>query len=254
MKKVLLSITLLAALALIPSMGHSQDDKGSKKKKGKKDAPAEPKKEEDKFGDLVKKCKKSEGLFTLYRDTVSGKTYLAVREDQMNVEYIYFNHIENAPPGTGYFKGSFGDSKVIRFQKNFEKLDIVQENTSFYFDPNNAISKSADANVNKAILASEKIEATSKDKKTVLIDGDAIFLSEKLQLIKMPSSPGGPPGALGSLSSSKSRVQRFNNYAQNTEILVDYVYENSSPQISIDSLSDRLNITFTYQYTIYELL
>jgi hypothetical protein len=253
MKKVLLSVTLLAALALIPSMGYSQDDKGSKKKKGKKETPAEPKKEEDKFGDLVKKCKKSEGLFTLYRDTVSGKTYLAVSEDQMNVDYIYFNHIENAPPGTGYFKGSFGDSKVIRFQKNFEKLDIVQENTSFYFDPNNAISKSADANVNKAILVSEKIEATSKDKKTVLIDGDAIFLSEKMQLIKMPSSPGGPPGALGSLSSSKSRVQRFNNYAQNTEILVDYVYENSSPQMSNDAMTDPRNITITYQHTILEM-
>ena len=36
MKKVLLSVSLLAALALIPSLANAQEDKGSKKKKGKK--------------------------------------------------------------------------------------------------------------------------------------------------------------------------------------------------------------------------
>jgi hypothetical protein len=261
MKKVLLLTSLAAIVLVAPNLGIAGEDKNEnkieigdfEKDKKKKKGAEEPKKEEDKFGDLVKKCTKFDGLFTMYRDTVTGKTYIAIREDQLNKEYIYFNHIENAPPGTGYFKGSFGSSKVIRFAKNYEKLDIIQENTSFYFDPNNAISKAADANINEAILASEKIEVTSKEKKTYLIDADAIFLSEKFQLIKMPSSPGGPPGALGSLSASKSRVKRINNYEQNSEVLVDYVYENASPQMFLDAMTDPRNLTITYQHTILEM-
>ena len=255
MKRVLLSMVIMSGLTMIGTSAFAQADEKekSKKKKGKKDAPTEQKKEEDKFGDLVKKCVKYDGLFTLYRDTVTGKSYMAVREDQLNKEYIYFNHIENAAPGTGYFKGSFGDSKIIRFAKNFEKLDVIQENTDFYFDPNNAISKAKDANINKAILASEKIEQTSNDKKTYLIDADGIFLSEKFQLIKFPSPPGFPPNPLGQLSGSKSRVERINNYDKNTEVLVNYVYENNSPMGGNSAMTDPRNLTITYQHTILEV-
>ena len=99
-------------------------------KKKKKEQPKEEKKEEDKYADLIKKCSKSEGLFTIYRDTVSGKSYLEVKADQLNKEYIYFNHIVNAPVESGYFTGSFGDSKIIRFKKEFEKMWVIQENTN----------------------------------------------------------------------------------------------------------------------------
>lgn len=222
-------------------------------KKKKKEQPKEEKKEEDKYADLIKKCSKSEGLFTLYRDTVSGKTYLEVRADQLDKEYIYFNHIVNAPVESGYFTGSFGDSKIVRFKKEFEKMWVIQENTNFYFDENNNISKAADANINDPVLAGEKIEAVKKDKSAFLIDGDGIFLSEKFQLIKYPSSPGGPPSVLGSLSSSKSKVERINNYPENTEVTVNYVYENSSPTMNSDALADARNISITYQHSLLQV-
>jgi len=46
---------------------------------------------------------------------------------------------------------------------------------------------------------------------------------------------------LGSLSASKSRVKRINNYEQNSEVLVDYVYENASPQMFLDAMTDPRN-------------
>lgn len=227
---------------------------GAKKKKDRKskDQPAEQKKE-DKYGDLVKKCVKYDGLLTIYRDTVTGKSYLNIREDQLDKEFIYFNHVENAPPGTGYFKGAFGGSKIIRFGKNYERIDVFQENTDFYFDPENAISRAADANINTPLLASEKIEVVSNDKKNYLIDGDAIFLSEKFQIIKYPSAPGSGGGPLGSLSGAKSRLVKVNNYEKNTEILVNYVYENPSPTTSNDAMTDPRNISITYQHSILEV-
>ena len=248
------ALASLLALGLSISPAFAQKDlKKERKSKSKKEAVAkEEKKEEDKFADLVKKCTKIDGLFTLYRDTVSGKTYLEVRADQLNKEYIYFNHIVDAPVESGYFRGSFGDSKIIRFQKDFEKLSIIQENTGFYFDPNNNLSKSADANINDPVLASEKIEAVKKDKSSFLIDGDAVFLSEKFQIIKYPSMPG-MPQVLGSLSASKTRLDAINNYPENTEVSVSYVYENNSPSMNSDALADARNVTVRYQHTILEL-
>lgn len=252
MKKLLL---LGLACALVASTTYAQKDaeKSKKKSKSKKEQPKDAPKEEDKFGDLVKKCTKSEGLFTIYRDTVSGKSYLQITEAQLGKEFIYFNHIEDAPVEAGYFRGSFGDSKVIHFRKAFERIEIVQENTNFYYDPNSELSKAADANINDPVLASEKIEAVSKDKKTFLIDGDAVFLSEKFQIIKYSPPPGMPGGPLGQLSSSKTRMTAINNYPQNTEVTVSYVYENGSPNMYTEALADPRNITVKYQHTILEM-
>lgn len=251
--KRLLTFALTMAFALSAVHLSAQDKPKKEKKKKGQPAATEPKKEEDKFADLIKKCKKSEGLFNLYRDTVSGKTYLEVKTDQLEKEFIYFNHIVDAPVEAGYFRGSYGDSKVIRFRRSFERLDVIQENTNFYYDPNNPISKSANANINDPVLASEKIEATSKDKSAVLIDGDAIFLSEKFQLIKYPSPPGMPPGALGSLSSNKTRIDKIQNYPSNTDVVVSYVYENGSPSIYSEALADPRNITVRYQHSLLEM-
>lgn len=240
---------LMAAMMLFTSADSFAQSKSKKKDKKGKTEVKEEKKEEDKFGDITKKCVKHEGLFTLWRDTTSGKTYLEVREDQLGKEFIYFNHIENAPVEVGYFRGSYGGSKIIVFKKFFDRLDVVQENTHYYFDPNTELSRAAEANINNPLLASEKIEATSKDKKKFLMDGDAIFLSEKFKLIKHPAAPG-EKSALGTLSKDKTRVTGINNYPENTEVSVSYVFDNAAPSIGGAALADARVITIEYQHSL----
>jgi Met-zincin/Domain of unknown function (DUF5117) len=252
MKKLML-FGLAACLSLTTMHAQKENEKPNKRSKSKKEAPKEDKKEEDKFGDLIKKCSKSDGLFAIYRDTTSGKSYLLITEAQLNKDFIYFNHIEDAPVEAGYFRGSFGDSKVIRFQKVYERIEIVQDNTNFYYDPQSELSKAADANINDPLLASEKIEAISKDKKSFLIDGDAVFLSEKFQIIKYSPPPGMPGGPLGQLSSGKTRLTAINNYPQNTEVTVAYVYDNGSPTMYTEALADPRYITVKYQHSILEM-
>jgi hypothetical protein len=256
MKRVIL--TVLGTLLLGSGLFYAQDAKPAREKKSKKsekkdEGKEEKKKDEDKFSDITKKCIRLDGLFTIWRDSTTGKSYLEVNEQQLNKEYIYFNHIADAPVEAGYFRGSYGGSKVIKFTKAFEKIEITHENTSYYYDPQSELSRASDANINDPLLASEKIEAISKDKKKFLIDGDAVFLSEKFELIKFPTPPGMPSGPLGSLSSAKTRILDINNYPQNTEVIVSYVYENGSPLISSDALADARNITIKYQHSILEM-
>jgi Met-zincin/Domain of unknown function (DUF5117)/Domain of unknown function (DUF5118) len=238
-----LKLILLALLIGSVTLVYSNNEPSKKKK----DPPPPEKKVEDKYADLIKKCKKKEGLFTFYTDTVTGKTYVEIKKAQLGKEVIYFNYIENAPVESGYHRGAYGDSKIVSFHKNFEKMEIRQTNVNFYFDPTNAISKAADANVNHPVLASEKIEATSKDGESMLIDGDALFLSEKLQLVKFPSARGADP-VLGAISKEKSKVISVKTYTENSEIIVDYVYETSSPGAGGSAIEDGRYITLRYQH------
>ncbi len=249
-----LKYCVFSLIVLFSLNGFSQAKEEKKRGKDKK-KPAEqasPKKEEDKYADITKKCRKIDGLFTLYRDTTTGKVYLEINQSQVNQEFIYFSHIVDAPAEAGYFRGSYGDSKVVKVEKWFDKLAIVQQNTNFYYDPQSPLSKANKANINDPVLCAEKIEATSKDKSKYLIDGDALFLSEKMQLVKFPSDPGSP-SVLGNLSSSKTHITQINSYPENTEIKVDYVYENSSPKINSESLADSRNVSIKYQHSLLSL-
>jgi len=99
-KHLALIVIALSGVMAFPAYGTIDSTK-----KKKEPVKKEEKKPEDKFGDLVKKCKKREGLLTFYTDTVTGKTYLEIQKSQLNQEFIYFNYIENAPVETGYIKG-----------------------------------------------------------------------------------------------------------------------------------------------------
>lgn len=247
MKKQSLFITaVMAAMVAVGSAAHV-DSPVKKKKDPPKEEKKEEKKVEDKYGDLIKKCKKKEGLFTFYTDTVTGKTYFEVRKEQLNQEFIYFNYIENAPVESGYHRGAYGDSKIVVMKKNFDRFEMVQVNTNYYFNPENELSRSADANVNNPVLANEKIEATSLDGSKMLIDGDALFLTEKLQLVKRPA-PRGMDAPLGSLSKEKSHVDKIRTYPENSEIVVSYVYETSSPSVGGSAVEDGRYITVKYQH------
>ena len=140
-----------------------------KKKKGQEEQTPPPKKEDKgpkKIADAIKKHDKIDGLFTFYRDSVAGGLKMIVREDQLNKEYIHFYYYENGITQGRMNKGSFRGSKIFKIQKYYNKLEFITQNNAFYFDPENPLSRAADANVSNAVMFSAKIEAGSpKEKK-----------------------------------------------------------------------------------------
>lgn len=202
------------------------------KKKGK-DEGKKPSKKVKSIAEVTKTCKAYEGLFTLYQDTISGKSYLLIKENQINKEYIYFTHVVDGVLDAGHFRGAYGDGKIFTVQKYFNKIDLVLENTAYHFDPDNALSKAAKANINRPILASQKIVGIGKDKKKFLIEADKIFLTESLSQIKWSPRPNEKPGtrfSLGSLSKHKTRYEKIKSYPENTDVTVNYVYDNPYPK------------------------
>ena len=253
MTKILkFSLLTLMILGLSPLTEMS----AQKKKKGKKGktATTDDKKSDDKdYKEIVDKCVKYEGLFNIYQDTTSGKSYLEIKEDQIGKEFIYFSYVADGVLDAGFFRGSYRGSKVISFNKHYERVEVIAENTSFYFDEDNALSNASGANINRPVIISEKIEASSEENNSILISGDAVFLSEKFQMVKPPSRPG-MKSLLGGLSKDKTKIKKINNYPENSEITVTYVYENKNPQRGgSNAVTDLRNISVNYQHSILEM-
>ena len=209
------------------------------------------------FGDIVKKSEHHEGLFDVYRDKESGETYLAIKPDQVDQEFIYHAVVTDGVVEGGTFRGAFADNKIISIRRHFNRIEFVNHNASFYFDPDSALSRAAEANISDAIMAVQDIVAEDEGSGTVLIKADDVFLKESLQQIKGPPDPD--PNAekrfeLGTLSETKNKIYEVRSYPENTNIFVDYVYENPAPLVQGDrDITDSRFVSVRLQHSLVKV-
>jgi|AntRauTorcE11897_2_1112592.scaffolds.fasta_scaffold02030_7 hypothetical protein len=197
-----------------------------------------------------------EGLFTIYQDTTTGVTKLAINEDQLDKEYIYFGLSQDGVLEAGHFRGAFQDNKVFKIRRYFDKIEFVVQNTSFYFDDESALSNASEANISEAVILSSKIEAEDKENGVLLINGDAIFLSENFNQIKPSPNPMQGPGSfsLGNLSKDKSKYTQIRSFPENTDVIVEYVYDSPySMGSTSDAVTDNRFVTIRFQHTFIEM-
>lgn len=172
------------------------------------------------------------GLFTLHQDTTLGGAHLAIRPDQVGREYIYHTHIADGVAAAGAFRGQFRDERVVSVRRHFNRIELLVENTGFWFDSTSALSRAATANISPAILASLPIVARDPLTGTVLVKADELFLGEQLSQLKPSPNPATRPGttfSLGELSRDKTKYVGLRSYPANTDVLVEYVYDNPRP-------------------------
>ncbi len=250
----LICLTLMLAAFIAPQNVEAQRKK--KKKKGKTEMPAKPdskKSKQKKIKDLIKSSKEIDGLFKIYRDTITGSIQMIVKEDQIGKEFIHFNQIADGVLDAGRFRGAYGGAKVFKVKKYFNKLEFVTQNNSFYFDPENAISKAKEANMSEGNMASVKIEAHDKEKGLYLIKADGLFLKETFSQIKPPRFPSQKPTAftLGNLDKNKTKINTIKNYPQNTDLTIEYVY--SKPSVlngGSAAVTDGRNVSIKVNHSI----
>ena len=99
------------------------------------------------------------GFFDLYQSSDDGAVYLRIPTDNLDQELIYTATVTDGVVETGLFRGQYRDNKLIKLQRHFNRIDIVQPNTRFYFDPQSPLSRAADANAPDAVLAVMEIVA-----------------------------------------------------------------------------------------------
>lgn len=227
-----------------------------KKKKGAPDAPKKEKSDIKKISEVTKKCKKIEGLFPIYQDTTDGSLKIIVNKEQLGKEFIYFSQIADGVVEARAFRGSYRGSKVFKIEKYYNKIEFINQNTSYYFDPNNEISKSSSANISEGVIASLKIEAQDEKSGLYLIDADALFLKETFSQIKPPRFPKQSPMAftLGNLDKDKTKTLGIRNYPKNTDLAIQYVY--SKPSVlnkGSQAVTDGRNVSIKVYHSLIEM-
>lgn len=219
--------------------------------------PAQPAAGTKTIKDVVKSSKKYDGLFTLYQDTTTGATHILIKNDQFDKEYIYFSLTVDGVIDASQFRGAYGANTVFSIRKYFNRLEFVEENTSYYFDKQSALSRSADANISRSVFHSQTIVAQDSAKNEYLIKGDDLFLTESLRQIKPSSNPEAKPGttfSLGTLSKEKCKILQIKNYPANTDVTVEYVYDNPSPVVrGGPDITDARFVSIKVQHSLIEV-
>ena len=182
------------------------------------------------IADKTKSSKKIDGMFTIYQDTATGSVQLYIKKDQLGTEYIYQSFSLSGPTTLGLNQSMHRSTQIFKVVKAFDKLELQEVNTNFYYDKNNPVSKTAGVDVPEAVLLSEKVVAD--DDNGYLISADGLFLSEKMDPVKPLSPIGAAPGAffnLGNLSPAKSKYYSIRSFPNNTDVQVDLAYDNPAP-------------------------
>ena len=242
MKKNFLQITLFLISVTFFAQEKNEEKKDDNKNKS--------------ISELTKSCKKIDGLFTIYQDTINGKIKMAISESQLEEEFIHFSQIADGVTDAGRFRGAYNSETIFYIKKYFDKIEFIAPNTNFYFDPESPLSKSKDANISDATFYSTKILAHDKTEKIFLIDANKIFLSEVLTRVKYPKRPGSSSSSfsLGSFDKEKSKINEIKNYPENTNLKTEYVYNNPNYlNGGSDAVTDARNISIKVFHSLIKM-
>lgn len=242
------AVFTLCALPVSPAF--SDEDKNED---GKKDTKT--------IAEVVKDCDTTDGLFPLHRNRENGKLFLEIAADQLSTndsakEFIHFSHTLDGVPELGSFRGQFTRSRIFTIRRHYEKLEFVGENTSFYFHPDSALKRAAEANISDAILAAPKIAAQNAEKSRFLVEADGVFLKEFFRQLKPGKKKDDKEDVfkLGDLSDDRTRFIESKSFPDNTLFRVQYVFENLHPsKEGEDHVADSRFVTVKVQHTLIEM-
>jgi len=223
-----------------------------------KKAPADSvkkKPEKPSIDDKVKSSKKIDGLFTLYRDTATASLQLYLTKDQLDKDFIYQSFSMGGPTDLFLNQNMIRDTWLFAIRKKNDRVEFLRKNTAFYYDPDNPVSKAANADVSDAVFYSEKIAAS--DSAGYLIPVDGLFVSDKLDRVKPIMPPGIPPTAmfnLGNLNTGKSGYDTVRSFPKNTDIVVSLAYDNPTPMNGGGKdITDARYVTVKMQHSFLEV-
>lgn len=239
-----------------PAPEKTEEKEKEKESEEKKTTPPAAPAKKKTVAEALKNCDETRGLFTFHRNRENGTVYLFIEKKQLDQEFIYFSHTVNGVVASGRNRGQFHDDSVIKIHRNYERLEFVEQNTAFYFDPDHPLARAAEANLSHAVLASESIVAENDE--GILINAGGLFLKENLMQVK-PSAGSDGKSLLGKLSDTKTKFVQMKSFPQNTLFTVEYVYENTSPpkqeddDREIGDVTDRRYVSVIIQHSLIEM-
>ncbi len=193
--------------------------------------------EEPSFETVTKKLKKTEGLFTLYRNEKDGKLLMEVFPEQINENYLAIMTLESAIGQRGLYSGLPVGEFLFNLRRVNDTIQFVVPNTYIRSDPGSPISRSVGRSFSDSPLEALKIIATHADRKSVLIDLTPLFLADLPGLKPLISAVLESPY---SIDPKRTYFSAVKNFPQNVELESVYGYAGNGDNESIPSFMNTL--------------
>ncbi|MFZ1988887.1 MAG: zinc-dependent metalloprotease [Alphaproteobacteria bacterium] len=185
------------------------------------------------------------GLFTLFFDRQTGAIYMEVRASQLNKEFLYTARIESGLAdltGTNELeRSSIIENRVFKIvhpQVQPGRLEFIDEQSNYTFDPASTLARAASANSAPEIFASADIIAANADESVYLIRLDQGFDKDAVTHLKRPTT--------------RSRAVAVEPHPFNSDIIIDYFVSGFAVRVrhSLIALEPSNYVPRAYDYRV----
>jgi hypothetical protein len=202
--------------------------------------------------EFTKEMQKKTGYYTFYYDQSQDKVFLQIT--QFNTPFLYQTSL---PQGLGsndigLDRGQLGDTKIVQFERYGNKVHLVQLNTYYRANSNNAAEKkSIEEAFAKSVIQGFTVAAESNNK--VLIDYTGFLLSDVHGVAKTLNNAKQGSYSLNTTSSA-IYVARSKSFPKNTELEARLTFNGSAAGRFVrDVAPDANKLTVHMHHSLIEL-
>lgn len=201
---------------------------------------------------FTKEMQEKTGYYTFYYDQSQDKVFLQIT--QFNTPFLYQTSL---PQGLGsndigLDRGQLGDTKVVQFERYGNKVHLVQLNTYYRANSNNAAEKkSIEEAFAKSVIQGFTVAAESNNK--VLIDYTGFLLSDVHGVAKTLNNAKQGSYSLNATSSA-IYLARSKSFPKNTELEARLTFNGTATGRFVrDVAPDANKLTVHMHHSLIEL-
>lgn len=176
------------------------------------------------FDEVVQGTQRLEGLFTLYRERETGRLYVEVRPDQLNVNYLCTITLESGLGESGIYSGLPLADFLFTFRRVNDRLQFIMPNVYFRTSPDDPQQRSVQRAFSQSVLQALPIRSIHPQRKSLLIDMAPLLLNDLPGLTPILSQV---LGASYTLDASKSYFSDIKTFPLNVELESVYGFSGS---------------------------
>ena len=131
------------------------------------------------FATVIKDAKKIDGLVTMYQK--DEKVWFELRPEDFNKPFFLSPKLATGIGEAGVFGGLMDDEHVVEFRRVHNQVQLIALNTDFTAKAGTPEGRAVAASFSPSLLASTPVaSAAHPERKSVLIDGGALFVNDML--------------------------------------------------------------------------
>lgn len=208
------------------------------------------------FDTLTEDTEKLDGLFTLYRNAESGKTYLEILPEQLNRNFLSIVTLEGGIGEWGLIQGIPVNDFLFQLRRVQDQVQFVVPNIFFASDQDDPQRRSLDSAFSDSTLYSLPILSIHPDRQSLLIDLDGLLLGER-DLANLTSRFWWLLGSNYVQDPETSYLGEIKAFPLNVEIETHYGFAGAPSSFGsglyLDTLPDSRAFTLRVRYSFSQL-